>query len=363
MWLIHVGFMSYEAGAASPQERDVDGDEEHPHDRRRDADVLLLRLVDLRLLQHRDHPVLARRLPDSAGEALPGTSSSEALMANFCSTTYPWAANFGPEPPTTSRGVFLLAFLLFSWTTASIMSGRAHRARAALGLPHPRFLLGSVVWIMDAAWGWSAGGWLADALRIPRLDRLARRPRRRGRLHARRPPQPRPADRQIRHGTGRARTFRAHNTASDSHGADAHLHRLLRLLRRLPRHPVDHLARLAATSTSSPTTLGAIAFVITIGFAGGFTGGYFASKGDPFWTLVRGSGRRDLGLGRSRRLPPVARLSALMFGGSARRVGRQLDREASFGSTTRSELSRFTASAASTACSSSGYSRPATRPG
>jgi ammonia channel protein AmtB len=38
----------------------------------------------------------------------------------------------------------------------------------------------------------------------------------------------------------------------------------------------------------SPTTLGAIAFVITIGFAGGFTGGWFASKGDPFWTLSGG---------------------------------------------------------------------------
>ena len=38
----------------------------------------------------------------------------------------------------------------------------------------------------------------------------------------------------------------------------------------------------------SPTTLGAIAFVITFGFAGGFTGGWFASKGDPFWTLSGG---------------------------------------------------------------------------
>ena len=38
----------------------------------------------------------------------------------------------------------------------------------------------------------------------------------------------------------------------------------------------------------SPTTLGAIAMVITFGFAGGFTGGWFASKGDPFWTLSGG---------------------------------------------------------------------------
>jgi ammonia channel protein AmtB len=38
----------------------------------------------------------------------------------------------------------------------------------------------------------------------------------------------------------------------------------------------------------SPTTLGSIAMIITFGFAGGFTGGYFASKGDPFWTVSGG---------------------------------------------------------------------------
>ena len=38
----------------------------------------------------------------------------------------------------------------------------------------------------------------------------------------------------------------------------------------------------------SPTTLGSITMVITFGFAGGFTGGYFASRGDPFWTMSGG---------------------------------------------------------------------------
>ena len=38
----------------------------------------------------------------------------------------------------------------------------------------------------------------------------------------------------------------------------------------------------------NPTTLSSITFAITIGFAGGFTGGYFASRGDPFWTLSGG---------------------------------------------------------------------------
>ena len=38
----------------------------------------------------------------------------------------------------------------------------------------------------------------------------------------------------------------------------------------------------------SPTTLGSIAMIITMGFAGGFTGGYFAARGDPFWTVSGG---------------------------------------------------------------------------
>ncbi len=43
-----------------------------------------------------------------------------------------------------------------------------------------------------------------------------------------------------------------------------------------------------ATIYLSPTTLGSITMVITFGFAGGFTGGYFASRGDPFWTVSGG---------------------------------------------------------------------------
>ena len=50
--------------------------------------------------------------------------------------------------------------------------------------------------------------------------------------------------------------------------------------------------------------------MITIGFAGGFTGGWFASKGDPFWTLSGGLAGVISRVGRRRRLPPVARLPA-----------------------------------------------------
>jgi ammonia channel protein AmtB len=86
---------------------------------------------------------------------------------------------------------------------------------------------------------------------------------------------------------GRARSFRPHNT---------HL-TLMGLMLIFTGFYGFYAACLFITSTSfpgwlniygSPTTLGAIAMIITFGFAGGFTGGWFASKGDPFWTLSGG---------------------------------------------------------------------------
>ena len=167
------------------QEHHVDGDEEHPHHRRRHAVVLLLRLVHLRLLR-------ARRARAGTLRARPSSRASAARRRRGRTR---WART----SRTTSARVFFLAFLLFSWTTASIMSGALiERVRLSAYLLLA-VLLGSAVWIMDAAWGWSPGGWLDDEVRLPRLDRLARRARRRRCVHARRPAQPRPADREVRH--------------------------------------------------------------------------------------------------------------------------------------------------------------------
>jgi ammonia channel protein AmtB len=65
----------------------------------------------------------------------------------------------------------------------------------------------------------------------------------------------------------------------------------------------------------SPTTLGTIAMVITIGFAGGFTGGWFASKGDPFWTLSGGlAGVISVSAGADVYHPSLAYLLAISGG-------------------------------------------------
>jgi ammonia channel protein AmtB len=58
------------------------------------------------------------------------------------------------------NGVFWAAFLLFSITTASIISG-AIIERARVGAFWIiAVLIGSVAWILDASWGWHPAGWM-----------------------------------------------------------------------------------------------------------------------------------------------------------------------------------------------------------
>jgi Amt family ammonium transporter len=277
MWLIHVGFMSYEAGVS----------------RRKNVmatamkNILTIAVVTPTFyyfgwwIYGCFSKGLIPYTPSSAGD-----SPSEKLMGTFCSTTYPWAANFGPNLTDHLTGVFWAAFLLFSWTTASIMSGALlERVRLSAYLILA-CILGSVIWILDAAWGWSPYGFLnvrygfhdsiaglvvhgvAGAFTLgvlfnlgPRIGKYTR--------------------------DGLARAFRPHNL---------HL-TLMGLMLIFTGFYGFYAACLVIQSTSlpgwgniyfNPTTLSAITFAITIGFAGGFTGGYFASRGDPFWTLSGG---------------------------------------------------------------------------
>jgi ammonia channel protein AmtB len=140
--------------------------------------------------------------------------------------------------------------------------------------------------MLDAAWGWSAGGWLT--LRFGFHDSIAS---------------------AVVHGVsgvftlgvlfqlgprigkytrdGLARVFRPHNIHMT----------LMGLMLIFTGFYGFYAACLVIVSTVapgwaniylSPTTLGSIAMIITMGFAGGFTGGYFAARGDPFWTVSGG---------------------------------------------------------------------------
>jgi len=78
----------------------------------------------------------------------------------------------------------------------------------------------------------------------------------------------------------------------------------------------------------SPTTLGSIAMIITFGFAGGFTGGYFASRGDPFWTISGGlAGVIGVSAGADVYAPVLGWLIAMVTGPMAYYAGTWLERK------------------------------------
>jgi ammonium transporter, Amt family len=271
MWLIHVGFMAYEAGAA----------------RRKNImstamkNILTIAVVTPTFYYFGWY-MYGCFQPGGPAQGHAGPSE----VPGFCGATAPWSDAMGPNLQDHVSAVFFLAFLLFSWTTGSIMSGALiERVRLSAFLILAA-ILGSAVWIMDAAWGWSAGGWLvtnygfhdsiasgvvhgvAGAFTLGVLLNLGPR-------IGKYDPE------------GRARSFRGHNT---------HL-TLMGLMLIFTGFYGFYAACLVIQSTVfpgwlniylSPTTLGSIAFVITVGFAGGFTGGWFASRGDPFWTLSGG---------------------------------------------------------------------------
>lgn len=62
------------------------------------------------------------------------------------------------------NGVFWAAFLLFSWTAASIVSGAVIERIRSGAFWLLAVLVGSFTWIIDAAWGWHPEGWMVKQL-------------------------------------------------------------------------------------------------------------------------------------------------------------------------------------------------------
>ena len=272
MWLIHVGFMAYEAGVA----------------RRKNIMSTAMKNILTIAVVTPSFYYFGWYIYGCFEEGWPksGHDSPELGLPGFCGLTAPWSSGMGPNLQDHASLVFFLAFLLFSWTTASIMSGALiERVRLSAYLILA-VVLGSGVWIMDAAWGWSPGGWLTtrfgfhDAIASAVVHGVAGAFTLGVLLNL----GPRIGKYDVQ---GRARSFRPHNTHMT----------LMGLMLIFTGFYGFYAACLFITSTSfpgwtsiylSPTTLGAIAMCITFGFAGGFTGGWFASKGDPFWTLSGG---------------------------------------------------------------------------
>jgi ammonium transporter, Amt family len=270
MWLIHVGFMTYEAGVV----------------RRKNVIATAMKNILTIAVVTPTFYYVGWWIYNCNQPGLPIGPNSSDFTAAACQGGIPWSDAFGPNLANNINLIFFLAFLLFSWTTASIMSGAVlERIRLSAYLLLAAFL-GSVVWILDAAWGWSAGGWLT--LRFGFHDAIAS-----GVVHGvagafalgvlfNLGPRIGKYTRE-----GLVRQFRPHN-----------LHMtIMGLMLIFTGFYGFYAACLVISSTAapgwaniylSPTTLGSITMVITFGFAGGFTGGYFASRGDPFWTVSGG---------------------------------------------------------------------------
>ncbi len=145
MWLIHVGFMTYETGVA----------------RRKNALATAMKNILTIAVVTPSFYYFGWWIYNCNMPGFPpiGPNSTD-FTAAACQGGIPWSDIFGPNLTNNINLVFFLAFLLFSWTTASIMSGALlERVRLSAYLVLA-VLLGSVVWILDAAWGWSFGGWL-----------------------------------------------------------------------------------------------------------------------------------------------------------------------------------------------------------
>jgi ammonium transporter, Amt family len=194
------------------------------------------------------------------------------------------------------NGVFWAAFLLFSITTASIVSGAIiERVRSGAFWIIAVFL-GSVLWITDAAWGWSATGWMVKYLGYH--DAYAS-----GVVHA------------IAGGATlatlivlgpRLGKFRADGTARDIPPHNPWLvtiglfliytgfwgfYAACNIPMIAPATIAGEITGTTWTATTiylTPTTLSAITFNFLMALSGGMMAGYIISKGDAFWTYSLG---------------------------------------------------------------------------
>ena len=190
------------------------------------------------------------------------------------------------------NGVFWAAFLLFSWTVASIVSGAVIERIRSSAFWIIAVMVGSVTWIIDAAWGWHPEGWMVQLLGYH--DAYAS-----GVIHA------------IGGGTALAVLIhlgpRQGKFAPDGTPRNLHPHNSWMAVIGLfliyvgfwgfyaacnvPIFDIsgDNPVFFSATTIYlTPTTLGAITFNFLMSLAGGMFMGYYVSKGDPYWTFSGG---------------------------------------------------------------------------
>lgn len=151
MFLIHVGFCVYEVAVSRRKH--------HLHTLMKNTMVIPLVTLTWFLFgwwiyfAFQDGPGILGGLKD-ASWALPWAEVMGAHMGA------------GEDGAAWARinGVFWAAFLLFSWTAASIVSGAVIERIRSGAFWVLAIAIGSFFWSIDAAWGWSADGWMVQVL-------------------------------------------------------------------------------------------------------------------------------------------------------------------------------------------------------
>jgi len=208
----------------------------------------------------------------------------------------PWSEKMGTNLQDHITGVFWAAFLLFSWTVASIVSGALIERVRSGAFWLIAVMIGSVTWIIDAAWGWHFDGWMVKLLGYH--DAYAS-----GVIHA------------IGGGTalgvlvvlgprlgrfapdGTPRAFVPHNPWLVTIGLFL-IYTGFWGFYAACNVPIISPATIAGQITGetwtattiylTPTTLSAITVNFIMSLSGGLMVGYLVSKGDPFWTYSGG---------------------------------------------------------------------------
>ena len=239
---------------------------------------------DLVIFKHFQHLQIKSPAVAGSGMDLGGTPAGENLTAGDTAT---WSH---------LNGVFWAAFLLFSWTAGSILSGAVIERIRSGAFWLLAILVGCGTWVIDAAWGWHFSGWMVQLLGYH--DAYAS-----GVIHA------------IAGGCAlgilvvlgpRLGKFAADGTPRDI----------------LPHNPwlvciglfliytgfwgfyvacnvplattgfidgqITGATQTATTIYMTPTTLSAITMNFLMSLAGGMMVGYMVSKGDAFWTYSGG---------------------------------------------------------------------------
>ncbi len=159
MFLIHVGFCMYEVGASRRKN--------HLHTLMKNTMVIPTVGITFYLFGWWIYSAFPNG-PGINGGLIPASFAVpwSELMGTHMGGAPASAAVTAADTALWARlnGVFFAAFLLFSWTTASIVSGDCIERIRSGAFWILAVFIGSFLWIVDAAWGWHPAGWMVAKL-------------------------------------------------------------------------------------------------------------------------------------------------------------------------------------------------------